>query len=155
MAQRSVTTLQLKSPAFPYNGPIPQNYTCDGDDINPPLFISSNHPKTHSLALIVEDPDAPTKPFTHWVLWNIAPTTYEIKENSLPPGSIEGHNGFGLIGYRGPCPPLGNHRYHFQLYALDTQLTLPRGSTKTQLQAAMKDHILEKTLLVGQYSRPL
>ncbi|GAB4235466.1 MAG: YbhB/YbcL family Raf kinase inhibitor-like protein [Deltaproteobacteria bacterium] len=145
--------LQLESHAFPHNGMIPKEHTCDGADRSPALAIRNVPPKTVSLALVVDDPDAPRGTWVHWVLWNITPGTTEIPAGSVPAGTIEGTNDFGKTGYGGPCPPSGTHRYFFKLYALDTRLPLRPGATKAQLEAAMKDHILGKAERVGRYGR--
>jgi len=115
---------QITSPVFENNGFIPKKYTCDGVDINPQLLIANVPSETKSLALIVDDPDAPAGTWVHWVVWNISPQTHEIKENSVPNGANQGLNDFRKRSYGGPCPPSGTHRYFFKLYALDTILTL-------------------------------
>jgi Raf kinase inhibitor-like YbhB/YbcL family protein len=124
--------------------------------MNPELQIQNVPESAKSLALIMHDPDAPMPGgFTHWVVWNIKPTTMLIKDESIPPGSIEGANGRGDIGYTGPMPPPGHgdHHYEFRLYALGEALDLPEGATKADLEAAMEGHIIERTLLVGTYKR--
>jgi len=143
----------LESQAFPHNGMIPPEHTCDGADVNPPLTIRNVPPKSKSLALIVDDPDAPRGTWVHWVVWNIGADTAEIPANSVPPGSLQGTNDFGKQGYGGPCPPSGTHRYFFKMYALDTSLALTAGATKAQLEEAMKGHILGKAELIGLYRR--
>lgn len=145
--------LQLTSPAFPHDGMIPPEHTCDGADGNPPLAIRNVPEKTRSLALIVDDPDAPRGTWVHWVVWNIAPDTTEILADSVPAGALQGTNDFGKPGYGGPCPPSGTHRYFFKLYALDSSLALKAGATKAQLEEAMKGHILEKAERIGLYRR--
>jgi hypothetical protein len=150
---RTMDKLQLTSQAFAHNGMIPPEYTCDGADGNPPLTIRNAPAKSRSLALIVDDPDAPRGTWVHWVVWNIRPETTEIPANSAPGGAPQGTNDFGKQGYGGPCPPSGTHRYFFKLYALDAPLALKTGATKAQLEEAMKGHILEKTELLGLYRR--
>lgn len=145
--------MELTSSAFLNNNRIPQKYTCDGENINPPLTIKNVPDGANSLALIVEDPDAPRGVFVHWTVWNINPATEVIKENSVPEGAIEGMTDFGRKGYGGPCPPSGTHRYFFKLYALDTLLTLDSSATPTNLERTIEGHIIEKTELVGFYSR--
>lgn len=146
-------TLTITSPAFNSNGSIPRQYTCDGKDVSPPLVIGNVPGGTRSLALIVDDPDAPAGTWVHWVLWNIDPAVKEIRENSSPPGALQGKNDFGKNSYGGPCPPSGTHRYFFKVYALDTMLSIDRNSTKQDLEKAMKGHILAEGKIVGLYKR--
>ena len=145
----------LISPSFENNGTVPKKFTCDGGNINPELRIENVSTGAKSLALIMHDPDAPMPGgFTHWVVWNIAPATTLIKEESAPPGAVEGRN-TRSTGYTGPCPPPGHgvHHYEFYLYALDTTLDLPVDSGKAELEAAMRGHVIEETKLVGLYER--
>lgn len=146
-------TFILKSSAFENQANIPSKYTCDGEDINPPLEISDIPEESQSLALIVDDPDAPIGTFTHWLVWNMSSDITKIDEDSVPEGAVEGETDFGRIGWGGPCPPTGTHRYFFKMYALDTKLNLQRGATKSQLEKAMEGHILGKAELIGLYSR--
>ena len=132
---------------------IPSEYTCDGADRNPPLTIRNIPAKAGSLALIVDDPDAPRGTWVHWVLWNIGPGTTEIPSNSVPSGALQGRNDFGKQAYGGPCPPSGTHRYFFKLYALEASPALKPGATTAQLEEAMKERILEKAELIGRYRR--
>lgn len=145
--------LKMTSPVFENNGNIPAKYTCDGKDVNPPLLIENVPANTKSLALIVDDPDAPRGTWVHWVVWNIDPQTGEIKEDSVPKNAKQGMNDFRKKDYGGPCPPSGTHRYFFKLYALDTVLTIGQDSTKADLEKAMKGHILEEGSLIGLYKR--
>ncbi len=145
--------MHLVSPAFTNNGFIPKQYTCEGKGINPPLFIENVPVKTKSLVLIVLDPDAPVKPWTHWILYNIPANIQTIPEGETPPSALSGMGDFGDLSYGGPCPPSGTHRYEFTLYALNTQLNLPQGSKKEDVLQAMKGHILEQTTLTGLYKR--
>lgn len=147
------STMTLSSFAFKHNELIPKKYTCDGDDISPPLAISGVPAHAKSLALIVDDPDAPAKTWVHWTVWNITPQTTEISENSAPIGAFEGITDFGKPGYGGPCPPSGTHRYFFKLYALDILLTLPQTARKADLEKAMQGHILDTAELIGLYKR--
>jgi Raf kinase inhibitor-like YbhB/YbcL family protein len=147
------TIMKIESPAFENNQPIPSKYTCDGEDINPPLKISDVPENSKSLVLIVDDPDAPFGTFTHWIVWNIDPKTSFVEENSVPDGAIVGVNDFGKNFYGGPCPPSGTHHYHFKLYALDTTLNLDKNSKKKDLEKAMENHILEKAEIIGIYKR--
>jgi Raf kinase inhibitor-like YbhB/YbcL family protein len=145
--------MKLTSTAFEQNQPIPAQYTCDGVNHNPPLTFSQVPAEAHSLALVVEDPDAPAKVFTHWLVYNMPPSTLHIREHEVPPQSTEGMNDFGTRGYRGPCPPSGTHRYVFQLFALDTTLALPPGKTKEEVREKMKGHGIATAELVGTYTR--
>lgn len=145
--------LSLKSLVFANNARIPGKYTCDGEDINPPLEIGGVPETTKSLVLLVDDPDAPAGTWVHWAVWNIAPTTQKIGEKSVPAGATEGVTSFGKPGYGGPCPPSGSHRYFFKLFALDSELNLPTSADAKALQKAMEGHILDKTELLGLYSR--
>ncbi|MDH3237634.1 MAG: YbhB/YbcL family Raf kinase inhibitor-like protein [Deltaproteobacteria bacterium] len=148
-----MSELSITSPAFPHNGMIPIKYTCDGADVSPPLAIGSVPENTNSLALIVDDPDAPMGTWVHWVVWNIAADTREIPENTVPPGALQGTNDFGKQKYGGPCPPSGRHRYFFKLYALNAPLALKAGATKAQVEEAVSGHLLGKAELVGLYRR--
>ena len=144
---------QITSPVFENNGFIPKKYTCDGVDINPQLLIANVPSETKSLALIVDDPDAPAGTWVHWVVWNIVPQTHEIKENSVPTGANQGLNDFRKRNYGGPCPPSGTHRYFFKLYALDITLKLDANATKAHVEKAMGEHINAETRIVGLYKR--
>jgi len=143
--------MRISSPAFAENGKIPKQYTCDGQDMSPPLSIENPPANTASFALIVDDPDAPAGTWVHWVVWNIDPATREIAAAAVPKGAVQGVNDFGKKAYGGPCPPSGSHRYFFKLYALNASLTLAPGSTKADLEKAMKDHVLAKAELVGKF----
>ena len=142
--------LTVSSPAFENNKLIPPKYTCDGDDVNPPLTVEGTPEETKSLVLIVDDPDCPTGTFDHWVVWNILPTN-RIEENAVP--GTEGVNDYRKHSYGGPCPPWGTHRYFFKVYALDTKLNLNPNSTKKDVEKAMQGHILAKGELIGLYRR--
>ncbi len=145
--------LKLSSPAFGHNQMIPAKYTCDGADINPPLAIGNVPPAARSLALIVDDPDAPSGMWVHWVVWNIDPKTTDIDEDSIPAGASQGMNDFRKTDYGGPCPPSGTHRYFFKLYALDAKLDPGKGANKAAVERALKGHIVGQTELIGQYKR--
>ena len=145
------------SPAFEHEGKIPSKYTCDGENISPPLTVSDVPPETKSLALIMDDPDVPKHlrsdgMWDHWVVFNIPASMRDIKEGNEPDG-IHGIGTGGNMNYFGPCPPDREHRYFFKLYALDTELDLPEKATKQQLEKAMENHIIEKTELMGKYER--
>ena len=144
--------MKLESPAFSEGERIPQKYTCLGEDINPPLNISHIPEDAKSLALIIDDPDAPVGTFVHWVVWNI-PVADEISENSVPAKAVQGTNDFGKKSYGGPCPPSGTHTYHFKMYALDSMLDAPENGRKTDLLDAMEGHIIESAELTGTFSK--
>jgi Raf kinase inhibitor-like YbhB/YbcL family protein len=144
--------MKITSSAFQQGGSIPSKFTCDGADTSPPLQIQEIPPATKSLALIADDPDAPSGRFTHWIVWNISPQTSTIAEGSAPKG-VPGTNDFGKSGYGGPCPPSGTHRYFFKVFALDRELDLPAGGKRSQLDAAMKGHVIAQSELMGRYSR--
>lgn len=153
------TTLSLTSDAFQSGGPIPERFTCDGEDVSPPLAWSGVPQDTASFALIMDDPDAPGGTFTHWVIFNIPGGARTLPEgvptaDRLDSGALQGRNDFSRTGYGGPCPPSGApHRYRFTLYALDTTLALNPGASKRQVQSAMQGHILGQVTLVGTYQR--
>lgn len=138
---------------FEHNGNIPSIYTCDGEDLAPELKISDIPSSAKELVLIVDDPDAPMGTWVHWVLYNIPITTTKIDNKNLNPEIKQGMTDFGRIGWGGPCPPNGEHRYFFKLYAIDKVLNLPGGITKKELENEIKNHIIEKTELVGLYKR--
>ena len=147
--------LTLQSSAFSNRSEIPRKYGYKNDNVNPPLEISGVSQDTQSLVLIMDDPDAQAavgKVWVHWTIWNIVPNVTEIAESSTPSNSIEGKTDFGEIGYGGPAPPDKTHTYVFKLYALDSKLDLPQGSSKTQIEEAMKGHILDDTILNGTYA---
>lgn len=150
--QETGASMKLTSLAFTNNNTIPSEFTCDGADISPPLTISDVPKNAKSLALIMDDPDAPIGTFVHWVVWNILPDAKEIMKGDEPDG-IQGTTGFRRLGYGGPCPPSGTHRYFFKLYALDTELNLPEGSAKHDLENAMQGHIIAQAQLMGTYKR--
>lgn len=144
---------KLTSPAFNHGSQIPSKYTCDGENINPHLVIHGVPERAKSLALLMEDPDAPAGLWVHWVVWDISPETKEIREHTTPNGALEGINSGGEQRYEGPCPPPGMHRYFFRLFALDSRLKLPEDSTKETLETAMVGHILATAELMGTYAR--
>ena len=151
--------LNLYSSAFKNRQPIPQKYTCEGADLSPPLDWTGIPEGTKSLALIVDDPDAPDPKapkmvYVHWVVYEIPPTTTSLPAGGpLPPEAFEGTNDWKRVGWGGPCPPIGRHRYFFKLYALDTKLPDLKTPTKQQLERAMEGHILGKTELIGTYEK--
>ena len=152
--------LRITSPAFEYGEPIPRRYTCEGDDISPALEWSGVPEGTKSLALIVDDPDAPDpaapkRVWVHWVLYDIPPDVTGLLEGiggaDLPPGTLEGRNDWKKVGYGGPCPPIGRHRYFFKLYAIDCMLRGLEHPTKAELERAMDGHIVARAELVGTF----
>ncbi len=157
MSTTTESKFALASTAFKEGEMIPKKFTCDGPDVSPPLEWRSAPAQTKSLALIVEDPDAPMGIWVHWVIFDIPPASSGLPEHvstdkTLPDGAVQGRNDFRKIGYGGPCPPSGTHRYFFLLYALDTVLKLPAGSTKAELVRAMEGHVVGRAQLMGRYS---
>ncbi|MBL7065622.1 MAG: YbhB/YbcL family Raf kinase inhibitor-like protein [Anaerolineae bacterium] len=151
-------SFELTSPAFAHGEPIPHQYTCDGEDISPPLRWSDPPQGAQSLALIADDPDAPVGTWVHWVLYNLPAETRGLPEDvppdaDLPDGSRHGRNSWRRLGYGGPCPPGGTHRYFFKLYALDTVLDLAPGASKKQLLQTIEGHVLAQAELMGVYAR--
>jgi Raf kinase inhibitor-like YbhB/YbcL family protein len=150
--------IKLTSSAFSEGGMIPRRYTCDAEDVSPDLSWSGLPEGTKSFALICDDPDAPMGTWVHWVLFNL-PADLTALPVAIPPdkslanGGVHGKNDFGRLGYGGPCPPGGTHRYYFKLYALDAQLNLESGITKAQLLEAMQGHVLAEGQLMGKYKR--
>jgi Raf kinase inhibitor-like YbhB/YbcL family protein len=149
--------MKLTSPAFSHNGLMPAKYTCEGENTSPALHIESIPAGTVSLALIMDDPDAPDPEapqlvWEHWVVWNILPGA-NFPESGVPVGAIVGKNQRGNNFYGGPCPPIGTHRYFFKLYALDTKLSLPPSSMKKALEHAMQGHIIAMAELIGLYKK--
>lgn len=142
--------MKLKSPEFENNKFIPKKFSCQGQDINPALLIEDVPQKAKSLALIINDPDAPAGDWIHWIVFDI-PVVSKIEEDSIP--GKQGINDFGKMDYGGPCPPFGTHRYFFTIYALDTELNLKEGIDIKELERAMEGHILAKAELVGLYKK--
>ena len=154
--QSAKPQIQLTSSAFKNGQAIPRQYTCDGIDISPPLEWKSLPKTAKTIALIADDPDAPSGTFVHWVLYNLPAENIGLVEN-VPPtetikgGGIQGKNGFGKIGYGGPCPPSGTHRYFFKVYALDIELALKAGATKAEVEKAAQGHMVAQGQLMGMY----
>ncbi|HLN18605.1 MAG TPA: YbhB/YbcL family Raf kinase inhibitor-like protein [Patescibacteria group bacterium] len=144
--------ISVLSPVFPNGGDIPAKFTCDGANAIPELNISDVLPEAKSLAIIVDDPDAPNGIFNHWVIWNIDPSLKKINSSDLG-GSTNGRNSAGKNDYVGPCPPNGTHRYFFKVYALDEKLDLDRNSVRDDLVRAMEGHIISQGELMGKYGR--
>ena len=150
--------LDIRSSAFEEGKLIPKKYTCDGEDVSPPLSWTQPPKETKSMVLICDDPDAPMGTWVHWVLFGLSPDTLELPEGVISDkevlgGAKHGLNDFRKYGYGGPCPPGGTHRYFFKLYAVDTQIDLNAGATKKEVLNAIKGHILEEAQLMGRYSR--
>ncbi|MDX1456255.1 MAG: YbhB/YbcL family Raf kinase inhibitor-like protein [Marinobacter sp.] len=155
-------TMTLRSTAFSDGGEIPAKYTCEADDISPPLEWTGVPETAHSLVLIVDDPDAPDPgapkmTWVHWLLYNLPPSTISLPEHAtdvnLPPGTEEGLNDWDKVGYGGPCPPIGRHRYVHKLYALDIKLEIDNPPTKGELETAMNGHVIEQATLIGTYEK--
>ena len=149
-----MTDLDLNSSVFRQGESIPARYTCQGEDVSPPLSIEGVPDDAKSLALIMEDPDAPAGTWDHWILYGLSPGSSKIPEGMVPPGAKEGQNSWDDAGWGGPCPPEGEeHRYFFRLYALDTELDMGPGASKHQLRDAMEGHILAEAELMGRYQK--
>ena len=156
--QEQKMEIKLTSSAFKEGEAIPRQYTCDGIDISPPLEWTGVPKSAKTIALIADDPDAPSGTFVHWVLYNLPAENIGLVENvpateNVKGGGIQGKNGFEKIGYGGPCPPSGTHRYFFKIYALDNELPLKAGATKAEVEKAMQGHIVAQGQLMGTYSR--
>mgnify|MGYP001558657361 CR=1 FL=1 len=145
--------MKISSPAFIAGEKIPTIYTCDGENISPPLEFFDVPLEAVSLALIVEDPDAPGGLWTHWTVWNIPPNTELIPSKMVPPGTVQGLTSYGAPGYGGPCPPAGSHRYFFRLFALDRRLDLGQESNRAELEKALMGHIIAETDMMGTYEK--
>lgn len=145
--------LSISSPDFTENGNLPQKYTCDGLDVNPPLIFENVPHDTRSLTLIVEDPDSPGKTWLHWVVFNIDPTTNFVNANSVPSRGVQSLTDFGKSKYGGPCPQNGIHKYKFKLFALDTVLDLTEDVTLEEIMNSMNEHIIDKAEISALYTR--
>ncbi len=146
---------ELTSTAFTQGATVPARHTCSGENVSPALAWTAPPEGTASLALIVDDPDAPGRVWQHWLAWNLPATTRAIAEGGVGATMVQGTNDFKSVGYGGPCPPPGHgaHRYFFRLYALDAVLGLPPGATRPELDHAMKGHVLASTELMGKFWR--
>ena len=159
MIMKPSSRLYVDSQAFDHNQSIPVKHTCDGEDVSPPLSWKEEVGGIRSYAVVVDDPDAPGRTFTHWVLFNLPPDSRSLPENipkqaTLDNGAVHGKNDFGKMGYGGPCPPSGKpHRYRFHVYALDKMLDLQPGTSKDSLLKAMEGHILADSEITGMYGR--
>lgn len=145
--------MNVTSSAFQEGGAIPEKFSKNGQNASPELRINGAPAEAKSLALIVDDPDAPVGLFTHWLVWNIDPKTTEIGEGRAPSGGVQGRNDFGEIGYGGPQPPSGTHRYYFKVFALNAMLDLKPGANRHDVDAAMKGHVIAQGQLMGRYSK--
>jgi Raf kinase inhibitor-like YbhB/YbcL family protein len=150
--------IEVTSQAFEDGEAIPARYTCDGLDVSPELSWDPVPDDTQNLALIADDPDAPGRTFVHWVIYDLPPDTRRLpedvpKQQTPPGGAVQGVNGAGRIGYMGPCPPSGTHRYFFKVFALDTRLDIGAGATKADVVDAMQGHVLAEGQLMGTYRR--
>jgi len=155
---KGANVMKISSPAFSNEGDIPSIYTCDGANYSPPLQWTGVPESAKSLALIADDPDAPMGTWVHWVIYNIPVTTEGLAEQfslepELPDGTLQGMTDFGRVGYGGPCPPSGTHRYYFKLFALDTTIDSKPGIVRADLLKAMEGHILDSATLMGTYHR--
>jgi Raf kinase inhibitor-like YbhB/YbcL family protein len=144
--------MKISSSAFQEGGNIPDKFSKNGQNINPPLRIEGAPAEAKSLLLIMDDPDAPVGLFTHWLVWNIDPKTTEIAENSVPNGAMQGTNDYPNPGYGGPQPPSGTHRYYFKIFALDQTLNLKAGAKRKEVDAAMQGNVIGQGELMGRYS---
>ena len=156
--QQSKSEIKLTSTAFKEGEPIPRGYTCDGANVSPPLEWAGVPKSAKTIAIIAEDPDAPSGTFVHWVLFNLPADGLGLIENTpqtdtLRGGGVQGKNDFGKIGYGGPCPPSGTHRYFFKFYVLDSELALQPGATRADVETAMEGHIVGRAQLMGTYKR--
>jgi hypothetical protein len=153
IAEAAAGELRITSPDFTQGASIPALFTCEGQNTSPTLVITGVPATAKSLALVVDDPDAPGGTFTHWLLWNIPPGTKKLPAGSVPPGVLQGTNDFGTRGYSGPCPPSGTHRYFFRLSALDTVLHLAAGASRDDFDTALRGHVLLTGELMGRFTK--
>ena len=144
--------IKVTSSAFQEGAEIPAKYSRQSGNVSPPLRVEGVPENAKSLVLIVDDPDAPIRLFTHWLLWNIDPKTTEVAEQSTPKGAVQGANDYPMLGYGGPQPPSGTHRYDFRVFALDRTLNLPEGAKRKELDKAMNGHVIAQGLLMGRYT---
>ena len=150
---KTMTQMKMTSPAFVNSKPMPSIFSCDGMNVSPPIAIEGVPPEAKSLALVMDDPDAPAGVWVHWLLWNIDPASGEIPQGRVPVGAEQGVNSWQRLGYAGPCPPSGTHRYYFRLFALKERLQLPPSAGRKDLDRAMQGKILARCEMVGLYSR--
>lgn len=145
--------MRITSSTFEEGGWIPERHTCDGRDVSPPLEFEDVPQKCASLALIVDDPDAPRGVFTHWLVWNMPAEQRSVPEGAVPPGAMEGTNDFGVVGWSGPCPPEGRHRYRFRLIALDRVLDIRQGSNTAAVAGELERGVLATAAMSASYAR--
>jgi Raf kinase inhibitor-like YbhB/YbcL family protein len=145
--------MKITSSAFQEDGTIPEKFSKNGQNVSPELWIDGVPAEAKSLALIVDDPDAPAGLFTHWLVWNIGPKMTQIAEGTAPSGAVQGKSDFGEIGYGGPQPPSGTHRYYFRVFALDRMLDLKPGAKRREVDVAMKGRVIAQGQLMGRYSK--
>jgi len=153
IVMKNTPIMQITSNAFINGESIPPKYTCDGEDINPELLLSGIPKGAQSLAIVLDDPDSPIGTWLHWTIWNLSPDTHILPEGYRLADETEGITSFGNIGYGGPCPGSGEHRYFFKLFALDTKLNLPSDTDRKELEGAMEGHVIDSAELMGLYSR--
>ncbi len=149
--EQKIGELRIASPVVDKD--IPRKYTCDGENVNPPLDFNHVPPQAISLALVLDDLDAPRGTFVHWIMWNIDPGIEGLTENSIPKGAVQGMNDFKKHKYGGPCPPSRAHRYVFKVFALDTRLNLGPNSTKGDFQKAIQGHVIAEAQMISRYGR--
>ncbi len=142
--------INVTSPAFEEGGQIPAQFTCKGENVNPPLRLDGIPAEAKTLAMVVEDPDAPGGLFTHWLVWNMPASTRRVQENTVTPGATQGGNDFGHVAYGGPCPPSGTHRYYFRVLALDSSIDLPSGAKRAAFDKAIAGHVIARGELMGR-----
>lgn len=152
-ASRALGAIKLTSPAFGSGESIPSQYTCQGQDLSPPLSIEGVPTKAKSLVLVMDDPDAPMGTWQHWLVWNLPSDTTTIEAGAPLTQAEQGKTSFGHQHYGGPCPPMGTHRYYFRLFALDTTLSIPGDSKRSALDKAIKSHVIEQTEWMGRYKK--
>lgn len=145
--------IKIESPAFGEADLIPEKYTCEGENMNPPLLIAGVSENVKSMVLIVDDPDAPAGTFTHWILYNIPADTREIEEGNIPEGALEGKNDAGKIGYTGPCPPSGIHHYFFKVWGLDTILNVGSGASREEIEKLINEFAIEEGEIMARYAQ--
>jgi len=152
LALTDSSSMKITTSAFKPGESIPDPFTQNGEDQNPPLTLTDVPPDTQSIAIIMDDPDAPRGLFTHWIVFNLDPKVRELRAREEPEGGSLGRNDKGIVGYSGPKPPSGTHRYYFHAYALDARLELSRGANRAEVERAMKGHVLNQAELMGRYS---
>lgn len=145
--------MKITSSAFTEGSMLPKKYTCQGENMRPPFEISDPPENTRGFAIIVHDHDAESKDFVHWIIWNINPAVRKLEKNTTPVGAREGINDAGKVGWSGPCPPSGKHRYEFHLYALHSTIDLPATSDKTTIREKIQEYLLEEAAILAVYDK--